>query len=81
MSETSTKDPLPGEDESLPVHAAPPPRTGRWPHAGTAVALALAILAVGLFQLYPTFRLAYAYDDLDCLNLIQQRIEFRVAPL
>jgi hypothetical protein len=69
VSESSTKEPLPGEDESLRVHAAPPPRTGRWPHAGTAVALALAILAVGLFQLYPTFRLAYAYDDLDCLNL------------
>jgi hypothetical protein len=39
------------------------------PHAGTAVALALAVLAVGLVQLYPTFRLPYAYDDLDCLNL------------
>lgn len=37
--------------------------------AGRAVALALALLAVGLVQLYPTLRLAYAYDDLDCLNV------------
>jgi hypothetical protein len=68
VSETEMKDPLPGEDESLRADAAPPPRTGR-PHAGAAVTLALAVLAVGLIQLFPTFRLAYAYDDLDCLNI------------
>lgn len=68
MSEPWMKDPLPGDDESLRVAAAPPPRTRRR-RAGAAVALALVILAVGLIQLYPTFRLAYAYDDLDCLNL------------
>ncbi|MEA2560797.1 MAG: hypothetical protein QOH06_2301 [Acidobacteriota bacterium] len=37
-------------------------------YARTALVLALAVLAVGLVQIYPTFRLAYAYDDLDCLN-------------
>jgi hypothetical protein len=36
---------------------------------GTAVVLALVILAVGLIQFFPTFRTAYAYDDMDCLNL------------
>ncbi|HVG10967.1 MAG TPA: hypothetical protein VNM67_24905 [Thermoanaerobaculia bacterium] len=36
--------------------------------ARRALVLALAVLAVGLVQFYPTFRLAYAYDDLDCLN-------------
>jgi len=45
------------------------PRSGWIPQAGTAVALALVVLAVGLIQFYPTFRTAYAYDDLDCLNL------------
>ena len=37
-------------------------------HVRTALLLALAVLAVGLIQFSPTFRLAYAYDDLDCLN-------------
>ena len=37
-------------------------------YARTALVLALAVLAAGLIQFYPTFRLAYAYDDLDCLN-------------
>ncbi len=37
-------------------------------YARTALVLALAVLAAGLIQFYPTFRLAYAYDDVDCLN-------------
>ncbi|MBV8200344.1 MAG: hypothetical protein JOZ15_06940, partial [Acidobacteria bacterium] len=74
MSEPATQLPVPGEEASRRTPAAPAapaavgPRAGRR-RAGTAAALALAIFAVSLVELYPTFRLSYAYDDLDCLNL------------
>lgn len=47
-------------------------------HARTALVLALAVLAAGLIQIYPTFRLAYAYDDLDCLNAAADVLAGRV---
>lgn len=53
----------------LRVELARTPGTRRLARVGTPVALALAVLAVGLIQLSPTFRLPFAYDDLDCLNL------------
>ncbi|HEX5719792.1 MAG TPA: hypothetical protein VF179_26795 [Thermoanaerobaculia bacterium] len=64
----SMKVPALREDEDLRADTLSP-RSGRLPRARTLVALALLVFAVGFIQLYPTFRTAYAYDDLDCLNL------------
>jgi len=69
MLQDGMKVPVSGADADLRADTALTPRTGRIPYIGTALALALVVLPVGLIQLFPTFRTAYAYDDLDCLNL------------
>lgn len=71
MLQDDLKAPAPRGDEEkgLQADTALAPKAGRIPHVRTAVALALAVLVVGVVPLFPTFRTAYAYDDLDCLNL------------
>lgn len=61
--------PVPRPDGELRADTTPTPKAGRVPRLGLALVLALVVFAVGFIQLYPTFRTAYAYDDMDCLNL------------
>src|SRR6185295_3937648 len=53
----------------LRAATVPAPSRRRGLRLGVPVALAAVVFAVGFIQLFRTFRLPFAYDDLDCLNL------------
>lgn len=69
MGQTGMGAPVSSDAEEPRAEMVLTPNARRIPHAGAAIVLALMVLVVGLVELFPTFRTAYAYDDLDCLNL------------